>query len=238
MAWIGAVWLLAALFFDPAMGKNTRVCQDEMLTIDCQGNYINIHGALWGRMDDTVCKDASAIISETEFQHCKADISWFAVSFHCQGQKMCKLPVRNSTFFGIDPCPGTRKYLEVSYECMDTEQKCEFRNFEPSQLRTSYACRDELLTPSCPEGQVIHPLEANYGRMGTDVCPTDQINYDDVNCRSPPTFQRVCLDCRGKQECKIDSRLFEDNCVNTDKYISFQYECVTPGGQIVKQIGK
>ncbi|XP_041474677.1 uncharacterized protein LOC121423414 isoform X3 [Lytechinus variegatus] len=236
MAWIGAAWLLAALFFDPAMGKNTRVCQDEMLTIDCQGNYINIHGAVWGRMDDTVCKDASAIISETEFQHCKADISWFAVSFHCQGQKMCKLPVMNSTFFGVDPCPGTRKYLEVSYECMDSEQKCEFRNFEPSQLRTSYACRDELLTPSCPEGQVIHPLEANYGRMGTDVCPTDQINYDDVNCRSPPTFQRVCLDCRGKQECKIDSRLFEDNCVNTDKYISFQYECVTPGGQIVKQI--
>ncbi|XP_030851725.1 L-rhamnose-binding lectin ELEL-1-like [Strongylocentrotus purpuratus] len=127
MAWTLAFWLLAALVLDPAMSERHYVCEDETMLIDCKGKYINIHGAVWGNMNPKLCPDMEAEINGIEPQHCKADLSWFAVAFHCQGQQSCKLPARNTTFFNVDPCAGTRKYLEVSFECMETEQKCEFR---------------------------------------------------------------------------------------------------------------
>ena len=40
--------------------------------------------------------------------------------FRCNGKSQCITPV-NSTVFGGDPCPGTRKYVEVHYLCSNSE---------------------------------------------------------------------------------------------------------------------
>lgn len=39
-----------------------------------------------------------------------------SLTFRCDGEQDCSLPV-NSNIFGGDPCPGTRKYVEVHYAC-------------------------------------------------------------------------------------------------------------------------
>ena len=41
------------------------------------------------------------------------------LDFRCDNEPSCHLPV-NSHIFGGDPCAGTRKYLEVHYECVDS----------------------------------------------------------------------------------------------------------------------
>lgn len=38
----------------------------------------------------------------------------------CQSQRDCQLPV-NHLVFGKDPCPGTGKYLHVTYKCKPSE---------------------------------------------------------------------------------------------------------------------
>lgn len=38
----------------------------------------------------------------------------------CQSHRDCQLPV-NHLLFGKDPCPGTAKYLHVTYKCKPSE---------------------------------------------------------------------------------------------------------------------
>lgn len=38
------------------------------------------------------------------------------INYRCNGEKQCTIDV-TSAEFGIDPCPGTTKYLEVTYKC-------------------------------------------------------------------------------------------------------------------------
>ena len=40
----------------------------------------------------------------------------------CNGERVCRMEV-NSRIFGGDPCPGTKKYVEVHYACADADDK-------------------------------------------------------------------------------------------------------------------
>ena len=42
--------------------------------------------------------------------------AYHVIFFRCDGQRMCAMPV-SSEVFG-DPCPNTRKYVEVHFACM------------------------------------------------------------------------------------------------------------------------
>ena len=48
---------------------------------------------------------------------CAKDVSGETVVKRCEGRGECVIPANNSEFG--DPCPGTYKYLEIIYKCVD-----------------------------------------------------------------------------------------------------------------------
>ena len=40
----------------------------------------------------------------------------------CNGERICRMEV-NSRIFGGDPCPATKKYVEVHYACADADDQ-------------------------------------------------------------------------------------------------------------------
>ena len=44
----------------------------------------------------------------------------------------------------------------------------------------AYACQDDELTINCHD-KVIHIINANYGRLGKDLCP-DNIGDENLEC--------------------------------------------------------
>ena len=45
----------------------------------------------------------------------------------------------------------------------------------------AYACQDSTLSIDCND-KVIHVINANYGRLGYDLCPAENSDEQDVEC--------------------------------------------------------
>lgn len=69
--------------------------------------------ANYGRLSRTICNaDGRAPIRTT---NCVSRNSIALVNDKCQNRQRCSIQASNNVFG--DPCDGTLKYLEVSYEC-------------------------------------------------------------------------------------------------------------------------
>ena len=86
-------------------GKRTISCDNDQRTID-------VVDANYGRLDSNTCHHSK--VSDT---NCKAANSLFIVRLKCNEEASCELHA-DSLVFG-DPCPGTYKYLEVKYKCVN-----------------------------------------------------------------------------------------------------------------------
>ncbi|RMX46461.1 hypothetical protein pdam_00000540, partial [Pocillopora damicornis] len=89
-------------------GKRTISCDNDQRTID-------VVDANYGRLDSNTCHHSA--VSDT---NCKAANSLFIVRLKCNEEASCELHA-DSLVFG-DPCPGTYKYLEVKYKCVNLEE--------------------------------------------------------------------------------------------------------------------
>jgi len=89
-------------------------CEKNWLKIVCpSGQSINIKGAMYGRDNkDLTCGGPIRNIK------CKSMVSLSVVKSRCQSQKTCSMPATNHVFG--DPCPGTKKFLRVAYDCVRT----------------------------------------------------------------------------------------------------------------------
>ncbi|XP_008285863.1 L-rhamnose-binding lectin CSL2-like [Stegastes partitus] len=89
------------------------LCEHSETHLHCaEGQVISVVGADYGRRDRTTCsykRPASWFHNDD----CWAPTSKVAES--CNGRSSCRIRASNSMFG--DPCPGTYKYLEVSYVC-------------------------------------------------------------------------------------------------------------------------
>lgn len=106
------------------------------------------------------------------------------------------------------------------------------------EYETVNFCEDEPAEVECPEGYLIRPLEANFGRQGSDVCNemganqlTPLFTEEEMDCKNPKAFQQVCELCKGKRICEIPvtRKKFnaEEQCPGIPKqYLSFQYYCI------------
>ncbi|XP_006817735.1 glycerol-3-phosphate dehydrogenase, mitochondrial-like [Saccoglossus kowalevskii] len=95
----------------------TVVCQNRNMQIACfNGKVIEITMANYGRSDQNTCPKRG----EMDDVNCRALYSMDIVSERCNGRDKCTVPVNNG-IFGGDPCRGTRKYLEVQYECLESQ---------------------------------------------------------------------------------------------------------------------
>ena len=86
------------------------------VTIHCPVNQtIVIVDAMYGRKNLKLCP-WSEFIKPRISTECDAFNSALIVGSKCQGRQSCTVYARNSVFG--DPCPETRKYLEVIYQCV------------------------------------------------------------------------------------------------------------------------
>ncbi|XP_015155282.3 protein eva-1 homolog C isoform X4 [Gallus gallus] len=86
----------------------------------------------------------------TEPTNCVAPTSLQKVLDECQNLRSCQLLV-NSRVFGPDLCPGTTKFLLVSFKC------------KPTEYKTKSACENQELKLHCQESKFLIIYSATYG---------------------------------------------------------------------------
>ncbi|CAM4683338.1 unnamed protein product [Leuciscus chuanchicus] len=143
------------------------VCEGESAHLTCDSGFIKVNQANYGRTCSKTCisgKPANQI-SNTR---CKTAQSLSIMSARCDGSTCCTVPAVNSVF--SDPCYGTYKYLDLSYDCVP-----------PSK---SVTCENSQSVIKCGKG-VIYVHHANYGRRDLVTCPHEFATSPD--CYSPQT---------------------------------------------------
>lgn len=93
-----------------------RICEDDAVHLNCRHGRLSITRAFYGATPDNPCSG--------DRRNCGLDVK-SNIAWRCKGQS-CSLKASN-TFFG-DPCHGTRKYLLVTYDCIEglLRKQCNF----------------------------------------------------------------------------------------------------------------
>ena len=97
-----------------------------------------------------------------------------------------------------------------------------------ADLLAVVACNLNVKQLKCPVGQVLHILDAMYGRQSVYVCPN--IWSKTTNCKSASSLSVVRANCHLKNSCKITAYTdaFGDPCKGVRKYLQVTYHCVLP----------
>ncbi|KAK3094143.1 hypothetical protein FSP39_024663, partial [Pinctada imbricata] len=172
-------------------------CEGTSLTITCpSGSRVHIQEANYGRTGPS--SDDPCGRPEDSNQNCREPDSLSIVRNECEGQQTCTVAVNSGTFGG-DPCPGTFKYLQVEYICS----------------QRTIICETNTGTITCPSGEKITILYANYGRtapQSVDLCNDPRDTNKD--CRAATSEATVKVACDGQSTCTLTptNTLFGDPC--------------------------
>ncbi|ODM88903.1 Protein eva-1 C [Orchesella cincta] len=161
-------------------------CDEEWVSIRCPaGTTISIQLAQYGKTAPaaSLCRSSNPNIFP--------DLMDPTVVGLCQKKPSCKFQTSPQTFGG-DPCPGSRKFVEVAYKC------------RPSEFRSVIGCQDDVIQLSCNKSSRLAIYSANYGRT----------EYESVSCPQPAGVQEeTCLAsyatetvmqmCHGKRRCAL-----------------------------------
>jgi len=99
-----------------SLGKIRHVCQKQKASLYCGSQVIKVLMANFGRTSQKVCW-YKAPRSQAASTSCKYADSLKVMSKRCDGRSRCS--VRASVLVFSNPCPGTKKYLQYSYTCVD-----------------------------------------------------------------------------------------------------------------------
>jgi len=91
-----------------------------------------------------------------------------------------------------------------------------------------YGCEGTTLHLSCPEGQLLQVVRANYGRFSLEVCNSSGNTSWSFNCIQHQTKAVLDRRCSNLPGCtfQVTSQLFGgDPCPGTGKYIEVHYQC-------------
>ncbi|XP_041067707.1 protein eva-1 homolog C isoform X1 [Carcharodon carcharias] len=198
-----------------------QACDGGHLNLYCpRDTTISIQSAFYGRKvpSSLLCPGLHPRNAVEENLNCTAPTTLQKILDECQDQQSCQLPV-NRRVFGLDPCPGTSKYLLVSYKC------------KPNEYKSKVACEGKELKLRCKNSTLINIYSATYGRTmnGNKACPSN-LKLPDIECLSHTALEVVSTICYGKQNCKIiaNSRYFGDPCFpGMQKYLHVIYVCVS-----------
>ncbi|XP_052450601.1 L-rhamnose-binding lectin CSL3-like [Carassius gibelio] len=187
--------------------KRSVTCEGDSASLSCGSRFINVLRANYGRTDGRTCS-AGKPPGQFSNVHCSSETSLQTMATQCNGKKSCSVQAVNSVF--NDPCFGTYKYLEVSYECL-----------KPKQHITCEGFRADI---TCGKG-VISVYYANYGRRNLATCPHKFATS--THCNSDQTA-RMRSRCNGKQSCHVQASNseFSDPCVGIYKYLEVTYSCI------------
>ena len=88
-------------------------------------------------------------------------------------------------------------------------------------------CEGSHLSLSCPAGQTLRILRANYGRLSGSVCQGAGQGAGAGRCIQPTSLRTLTGLCGGQGRCQVevDSKQFGDPCPGTSKYLELVYTC-------------
>ncbi|NXR51548.1 EVA1C protein, partial [Hippolais icterina] len=193
-------------------------CDGQHLSLHCpRHSTISVQSAFYGQ-DPHMCTAWEPETRMTEPRNCVAPTSLQKVLDECQNLRSCQLLV-NSRVFGPDLCPGTTKFLLVSFKC------------KPTEYKTKSACENQELKLHCQESKFLIIYSATYGRWAHEesVCSTKAEHTPPFDCLSYTALEVLSKRCYGKQRCKIivTSRDFGSPCLpGVTKYLNVSYACV------------
>ncbi|KAG1960990.1 L-rhamnose-binding lectin CSL3 [Pimephales promelas] len=204
-------WITLLLFLchnGAEANKKAMACEGESVHLKCDVGFIKVVKANYGRTDCATCASGKPA-SQLSNHQCSSEASLSIMSARCDGRECCTVPAGNSVF--SDPCFGTYKYLDVSYDCIPAKR--------------SVTCENSESVINCGKG-VIHVHHANYGRRDLVTCPHEFATRSD--CYSPQTSS-LRSRCDGKKSCQLSASnsVFSDPCVGVFKYLEVTYSCET-----------
>ncbi|XP_077637340.1 protein eva-1 homolog C isoform X3 [Lonchura striata] len=201
-------------------------CDGQHLSLHCpRHSTISIQSAVYGQ-DPHMCSAWEPEPRMIEPRNCMAPTSLqvshvvnvLKVLDECQNLRSCQLLV-NSRVFGPDLCPGTTKFLLVSFKC------------KPTEYKTKSACENQELKLHCQESKFLIIYSATYGRWAHEesICSTKAEHTPPFDCLSYTALEVLSKRCYGKQRCKIivTSQDFGSPCLpGVTKYLNVSYACV------------
>ncbi|XP_046507609.1 protein eva-1 homolog C-like isoform X6 [Equus quagga] len=193
-------------------------CDGDHLTLQCpRHSTISVQSAFYGQ-DQQICSAQQPASQREDRLTCMAPTTLQKVLDECQNQRACHLLV-NSRVFGPDLCPGSSKYLLVSFKC------------QPNELKNKTVCEDQELTLHCHPSKLLNIYSAAYGRrtQEREVCAPEAEQLPPFDCLSYSALQVLSRRCYGKQRCKIivNNHHFGSPCLpGVKKYLTVTYACV------------
>ncbi|KAL9867529.1 protein eva-1 homolog C isoform 2-T2 [Geothlypis trichas] len=195
-----------------------HACDGQRLSLHCpRHSTISVQAAFYGQ-DPHVCPAGQPGGSMGQPSNCVAPTSLQKVLDECQNLRSCQLLV-NSRVFGPDLCPGTTKFLLVSFKC------------KPTEYKTKSACENQELKLHCQESKFLIIYSATYGRWAHEesVCSGQAEHSPPFDCLSHTALEVLSRRCYGKQRCRVivTSRDFGSPCLpGVTKSLNVSYACV------------
>ncbi|XP_020851661.1 protein eva-1 homolog C isoform X2 [Phascolarctos cinereus] len=192
-------------------------CDGNRLSLQCpRHSTISIQSAFYGQ-DYQMCNSQQPATMMKDHLTCVAPTALQKVLDECQNQRACQLLV-NSRVFGPDLCPGTTKYLLVSFKC------------KPNEFKTKTVCENQELKLHCHETKFLNIYSATYGRTASekDICSFEKDYLPQFDCLSYSALDVLSKRCYGKQRCKIivNNHHFGSPCLpGVKKYLTVGYAC-------------
>ncbi|XP_071162416.1 uncharacterized protein [Mytilus edulis] len=226
-------------------GKRKVICEDSKTTLSCPSNQvIKITQATYGRSNKRTCKHPNM-----KTNRCVTKKPLGISRKNCNGRKSC-IVAANNRLYG-DPCPGTYKYVTVTYSCkVKKTPKCLKRCHKQAKCirgkcvcksgykgdgirsctnikasKRKVICEDSKTTLSCPSNQVIKITQATYGRSNKRTCKHPNMKTTRCVTKKPLGISRK--NCNGRKSCTVaaNNRLYGDPCPGTYKYVTVTYSC-------------
>ncbi|XP_070808142.1 protein eva-1 homolog C-like [Pituophis catenifer annectens] len=196
-----------------------HACDGEQLTILCpHKTSIAVLSAFYGRRvpSPNLCP-ASGELSLEDID-CSSATAHQKMMDECQDHRWCHFLV-HSRVFGPDPCPGTHKYLVVSYKC------------RPANYRLKTVCENDKMRLQCRSSSVLAIYSSIYGRplRGKLECNSMNGTEPEIECIAPDALRRVSQRCHKKRNCTLvaNSATFGDPCFpGVKKQLRVSYTCV------------
>ncbi|XP_058645879.1 LOW QUALITY PROTEIN: protein eva-1 homolog C [Onychostoma macrolepis] len=198
--------------------QSAQACDGDLLLLRCpRHSTITIQSAFYGQ-SATLPGIMPGMRCQWRNHSCSATTALQKVLSECQGHRNCEFLV-NHQVFGRDPCPGTPKYLHVSYRCKPTEHK------------KRITCEGDRLLLHCKYPKVLNIYSAVYGRQleQENLCLSEEQKPPPFECLFHEAVDVVSNICYGKQRClfTVDEEHFKNPCPpGTKKYIAVLYACV------------
>jgi len=138
----------------------------------------------------------------------------------------CHLHASNEEFG--NPCPGTFKYLQVKYKCIEADRSSSWKEIT--------LCENERQKLTCPNDGKIFVMGATYGRQSRDTCPSPPMRKTD--CTSASSEGKVVEMCDGQRSCSLHASndVFGNPCPGTYKYLQVTYNCTNKDISVLRSL--